>query len=101
MLFKPKVHKEYIKLVKDYQSVFNNEVGRNVLYDLMNQHNILSSTFDDNAIEMARQEGERNVILRVLSLLKESPMKLLERINEHEKTYKVSDPFGDEAETEI
>lgn len=55
--------------VSDYQTVFGNPQGQKVLHDLMSIHGILNSTFDKDPYEMARKEGERNVVLRILSVL--------------------------------
>ena len=57
------------KLLADYKATFESHSGKNVLKDLMKAGHILSSCFDPNDLEMARMEGERNVVLRILSLL--------------------------------
>lgn len=64
--------------VADYKAVFGSKVGEKVLHDMMQVHGMLSSTFDPNPYEMARKEGERNCILRILTILRVD-MKELER----------------------
>jgi len=76
--------KGYAKVV-DYQTVFNSPVGKKVLYDLMSAHNMIQPTYTKDVNEMLVYEGERRVILRILTLLKANPKNLLERIEEHEK----------------
>ena len=79
-------NRKFIKLVEDYREVFGTERGKRVLDDLLKQGHILTSAFDPNPYEMARLEGERNMVLRILALLKESPLKLTQRIDELEKS---------------
>lgn len=77
--------KGYAKVV-DYQAIFNSPQGRAVLYDLMETHGMLRSSYTKDASEALFKEGERNVILRILTLLNTNPVTLLERIEEYEKT---------------
>ena len=57
---------------EDYNMTFNiSDTGREVLKDMKSAHYFESSTFDPNPYEMARREGERNVILRILTMLEE------------------------------
>lgn len=69
--------------VKDYQNVFNSASGKRVLNDMMDVHHVLHSSFDPNsATQMAFREGERNVVLRILTLLKVKPDELRKKIEE-------------------
>ena len=68
-----------------YQKVFNNPDGQEVIKDLILTHSLLSSTFRENVNEMLLKEGERNVVLRILSLLKTNPAQFLERLKEYER----------------
>lgn len=68
-----------------YQKVFNNPDGQEVIKDLIMTHSLLSSTFRENTNEMLLKEGERNVVLRILSLLKTNPAQFLERLKEYER----------------
>lgn len=68
--------KRQVDRVVDYQAVFNTEVGKRVLYDLVKHHNVLNSTFDKDPHVHAFKEGERNTVLRILTLLKVDPVQL-------------------------
>jgi len=64
--------------VMDYKNTFTTEHGKKVLHDLMNAHGMLSSTYREASHDMAYREGERNVILRIFSILK-TDMNVLEQ----------------------
>ena len=77
--------RQYAKLY-DYKKFFDNESGKRVLYDMMGAHYMMSPAFDKDPIEMARMNGERNVILRILTMLKMKPedyKKLIEEGDKH------------------
>lgn len=67
-----------------YHKVFSGPDGMAVLYDLMMAHGILNSTFRGDVNEMLIKEGERNVVLRILIMLKADPKLIMERIEAHE-----------------
>ncbi len=69
-----------------YQQVFNSPEGQEVLKDLMNAHHVLSSTFDGDIRKTIFREGERNVVLRILSILKMDVQQMQERIKSYEAT---------------
>lgn len=75
------IRKKKMDQVASYQSVFNSEDGKKVLYDMMKVHHIFGSTFSKDPYESALKEGERNAVLRILSILQIDPQKLLEDIN--------------------
>lgn len=75
--------KRQITKFTDYQVVFNTPQGKRVLLDMMKNHKMLSSSFDSDALQMARNEGERNVVLRILSMLKVDITDLNKRIEEN------------------
>ncbi len=62
---------------KFYKDTFNSDAGKEVLADLMDTHGFTTTTFPGEksmdgqaqALDMAFREGERNVILRILTLL--------------------------------
>lgn len=54
----------------DYQATFATAEGERVLYDLMKTHYVMGTTFTADQNVMALKEGERNVVLRILHLLK-------------------------------
>lgn len=71
--------------IESYQKVFRGVDGEKVLFDLMEKHYVLNSTIapgvDPNLVLV--REGERNVVLRILALLKVNPRQLRERIEAH------------------
>lgn len=73
--------KKKLDQVAAYQALFSSEDGKKVLYDLIKTHHIISPTFSKNELEFALKEGERNVVLRILQIIKVNPQKLLEDIN--------------------
>ena len=83
-----KVAQRSIAKVHAYRKTFSGPDGQRVLLDLMAAHGMLHSTFpsDGDVNKMLIKEGERNVVLRILALLKEDPKKLEERIAEYEKS---------------
>ena len=66
-----------------YKRVFNTPDGRLILQDLIEQHGVLHSVFDQNPNLMALREGERNVVLRILSLIDCSSSEILKKIKDH------------------
>ena len=75
--------KARLKKIKAYQDVFNSPLGSKVLHDMMRAHGLLSA-HPVNPQEMALKEGERLVVLRILSFLKINPQELIERIGDDE-----------------
>jgi hypothetical protein len=75
------LRKKKLDQVASYQAVFNSEEGKKVLYDMMKVHHIFGSTFSKDPYELALKEGERNTVLRILSILQIDPQKLLDDIN--------------------
>lgn len=71
-----------VALYADYQSMFASPMGINVLHDLMKTHYVMGSTFDVNTNEMILKEGERNVVLRILHILKINTKELLKNIED-------------------
>lgn len=67
----------------DYQKTFNSDFGRRVLLDLMVEHKVISSTYiRGDALETAYLEGQRNVLLRIFSILKLKPEQIIKNIQE-------------------
>lgn len=74
-----------LEVIEAYQAVFRSPNGEIVLKDLMKIHHVLSNTFNGDANQTIFKEGERNVVLRILSLLNMDAANLLERIEQYEK----------------
>lgn len=84
--------KRQLSRIADYKNVFGSAQGRRVLEDLCRNHFIFGTSFvKGDQYESARREGERLVILRILTLLKTDLVKLEKIIeeehkNEHERS---------------
>ena len=71
--------------LQDYHTVFGSVAGKRVLNDLMKTHYVMNSTFHENQNVTCLREGERNAILRILTILKLDINHIRERIEEDEK----------------
>lgn len=80
-----KVAKSAVSRLKAYHKVFSGPEGELVLSDLMKTHYMLGSTFDGDTTKIIFREGERNVVLRILKLLKMDAHLLQERIRLNEE----------------
>ncbi len=76
-----KVERKSLALIKAYKNVFESHEGQLVLKDLMKAHHMLAPSFKGDAVKAVFSEGERNVVLRILTILKTDVGQLLERIN--------------------
>lgn len=65
-----------------YQAVFSTADGHKVLWDLMSNHHVIGSTYSKDTHEMVLKEGERNVVLRILQILKINVETLAKKIEE-------------------
>ncbi len=71
--------------VRDYHQVFGSQAGKRILYDMMREHKMLSTSFSPGDPQVtAFNEGGRNVIVRLLGILKTSPEQLRQHIEESE-----------------
>lgn len=62
-----------LKAIRDsYRRIFASEDGKIIWDDLAKAHYMTSSTFSSDPLELARREGERNVLLRIWSILNSS-----------------------------
>jgi len=82
-------HRKAVEKVQRYKNVFDSVEGRWVLNDMMAAHGMLNPHPSDPH-KMVLKEGERLVILRILTFLKENPERLKERIEEYEKSLATS-----------
>ena len=67
-----------------YKVVFNPDDpnAREVLKDLCAAHHVFDSGFDPDPIELARMSAERNVVLRILTILRLKPEDIIELAEE-------------------
>ena len=57
------------ELVKTYKRLFSTEDGKAVLADLQSTHRMLSTSYAESINEVVYNEGERNVILRIMHII--------------------------------
>jgi hypothetical protein len=79
------VNEKYKSRASDYKKVFNSEAGRRVLHDLLDSHHMLRPTYDAGKLDTTAiliREGERAVVLRILSIMNVDPEKYLQRLEE-------------------
>lgn len=60
--------RRHVSRVQNYKDTFSSPHGQAVLKDLISTHQVMKSSFSSDPLEMARMEGERNVVLRILSI---------------------------------
>ncbi|MHA1482004.1 MAG: Bbp19 family protein [Candidatus Heimdallarchaeaceae archaeon] len=70
--------------VKYYKQAFGTAAGKEVLNYLIAATGMLTTSFDTDPIQMAFNEGQRNVVLHILNQLKMDPIKLRQFIEERE-----------------
>lgn len=68
---------------QDYNTVFSTPSGKRVLLDLMNKYSVLSPMYKGDVNDLLIHEGQRKVILDLLSILKIDVVKLKERVDEY------------------
>lgn len=78
--------KKYAAIMTAYQNIFKSPEGELVLKDLMAAHGILTNTYNGDVNTMLFKEGERNVILRILNILKIDINAIYERIDRESET---------------
>lgn len=77
-------HKQ-VDLVIAYKNFFSTEEGKTVLYDMMKASGMMVSSFDENPYLMAKNEGHRESVLRILQILKKDAQQLRKFIEEQEE----------------
>lgn len=78
--------KKYLAKVSDYKNVFTSAQGKRVLEDLCRNHFVFSTSFvKGDPYESARREGERLVVLRILTHLQIDLLKFEKIIEEEQK----------------
>lgn len=82
---KSKKSVKQVDKIIDYQLVFGTEAGKLVLHDLMLNNHLLSPTMDKCPYETAFNEGKRNAILRIMTILKQDPSELMKFLEEREE----------------
>lgn len=89
-----KSEKKQVSRVKSYKITFGSKHGLEVLHDLIKSHHVLNSVYvKGDPYETHLREGERNVVLRIMSLLQIDPIKLEELIEKRERDNEYDDQF--------
>lgn len=71
------------KNIENYHRTFQSPMGKEVLLDLIREHHVLSTSYaKGDSHETAFREGERNVVLRILTLLNIRPLDIEKLIQE-------------------
>jgi hypothetical protein len=71
------------ELIKSYKRLFESEDGQVVLYDMMQAGHMLAHNHSSDPYTSAFKEGERNAILRVLTILETDIHKLREQMKQY------------------
>ncbi len=77
------LEKKQLRKCEAYHRIFSSPDGKIVLHDMMNNHYVLSTTHVNNdPISSAHNEGERNAVIRILAILKTTPAKMRQMMEE-------------------
>ena len=80
--------KKQVSQIQDYKDTFTSDSGERVLLDLMERCDMLNSTRnldDPNTDNMIFREGQRNVVLRILTLVEKDMKQLRILIKQREE----------------
>lgn len=77
--------------IQAYRDTFESPQGKKVLLNLISTHGVMTSTFDKDPQLAAFKEGERNVVLRILSLLKADPQQIRNLIRESDDALQITE----------
>ena len=69
-----------LKVIKAYKDLFATENGKIVLADLIKEGFIFRNTFNGNKDSMLFNEGKRNIVLYITSIINTDLKQLLETI---------------------
>ncbi len=87
-----KKQKAHLMMISRYSAVFGSEDGKKVLHDLMKSSGMLDSIFSNDPQEHAYNEGQRNMVLRILRTINTDPAELeghFEKVGQLEDTYEI------------
>ena len=86
------VMKKRVAKISDYKNTFNSQQGRRVLADMLAENKCLSTSFvKEDPYLTAFNEGQRNVVLRILTILQVDTTQLLKLIEETDNASKMVD----------
>lgn len=77
------------RVISQYKKTFATPDGRAVLYDLMKGNYFINSTtfVPGDSHATARNEGQRDVVVRILSILKVDPEQFFKIAEEQEESH--------------
>lgn len=68
---------------RDYEQIFESEAGKRILADMVRYAHILHPTYvKGDSHQTAFREGERNMVLRILSIIGQKPEQFIENVND-------------------
>ena len=70
------------KIYRAYTDLFDSPVGSAVLKDLCEAHGVFDGGFDPDPCINAFSSGERNVVLRILTILNMNPNDIIDLANQ-------------------
>jgi hypothetical protein len=80
------IHEKQKARLKDYKACFQNPSGERVLHDLSRNFGMFSTTFTPNEPHTsAFREGQRSVVVQILSVLKTDQKKIEEHFKKYEE----------------
>lgn len=74
-----------VRIVSQYQTTFNSPSGKAVLCDLAKSCFVTLSTIHADPLQMAFNEGQRNVVLKIQHILKIDHESLMAEINRQDE----------------
>lgn len=89
------LEKQQLLLAQDYGDTFATESGKRVLDDLMQRYFMFSHTMGESHADMAFKEGQRNVVLEILSRSKIDPQELKDKIKERKNLTELMGDYYD------
>jgi hypothetical protein len=75
-----KVRANALKLYRNYRKVFNTPDGQWVLRDLMKRGHMLEPCYKGDRNDLIHADGERNLVLQILTILKTDIVELENQI---------------------
>ena len=84
-----KRRQQRLDLIKAYKNVFDTEEGKTVLYDLLKAGHMIKPTYADKVHEADRNEGKRELVLYILTMMETDEKRLVEMMQESQQEEKL------------
>lgn len=75
-------------MMVDYKRVFGSEQGQRVLNDLIANHFVMNTTYSRGSqaeLDMAFKEGQRQVVMRMMTIMNYDPEQVEKQIKESDE----------------